>query len=168
MVQFVREDTVLSSKQRSKEYRKLTKYVYPVYVTHRGRNISLTQLYPLHEWKQRYKDLQVRLDRGLLAYEAYSLSELRRFAHEKCRRITTFPDDKLSLIQLLEEADEDMKFPLMDLPPELRCKIYEFSVASLNIPSKPTQPPITKICRIVRREALPIFNDHVSDTFQRT
>ncbi|KXS95710.1 hypothetical protein AC578_10763 [Pseudocercospora eumusae] len=86
----------------------------------------------------------------------------RRFALQKCQTTTTLTDDKLGLIKLLGAADEDTNFPLMDLSPELRSRIYEFHIASLSIPPKPAQPPITKICRIVRREALPIFNDDIN------
>ena len=45
----------------------------------------------------------------------------------------------------------------MDLPPELRVEIYRLYFKSMPDLEQPAQPPISRICRTVRRESLPIF-----------
>ncbi|EME85245.1 uncharacterized protein MYCFIDRAFT_196061 [Pseudocercospora fijiensis CIRAD86] len=86
------------------------------------------------------------------------------FARQKCRTITTIPNSKLGLVKLLEKADEEMSIDFMDLPPELRCRIYEFHIASLEMPRRPAQPPITKVSRIKGvLEKFPGIHDQLRD-----
>lgn len=47
----------------------------------------------------------------------------------------------------------------LDLAPELRAIIYKMYIKDFasGVLVRPTQPPLTRVCRLTRNEALPIF-----------
>lgn len=100
-----------------------------------------------------------RIDRQLPNYEACPLYQLRKFVTD--RKILPNPNifTHKDLARILKAADDDVQFTrLLDLPPELRCNIYSWYMAAFPGDLKtPTQPPLTRICRLVREEATPIF-----------
>jgi len=67
-----------------------------------------------------------------------------------------------------EQPDNGQSFPrFLDLPPELRVMTCErYMESSGTVPSTHTQSALTRISRLVRQEALPIFYQH--STFAAT
>lgn len=67
-----------------------------------------------------------------------------------------------------EEPGNEQSFPrFLDLPPELRAMTCEkYMESSGTVPSTHSQPALTRISRLVRQEALPIFYQH--STFAAT
>ncbi|EME44805.1 hypothetical protein DOTSEDRAFT_35165 [Dothistroma septosporum NZE10] len=67
------------------------------------------------------------------------------------------------LVKALEAADDNIVFSkLVDLPAELRCRVYYFYVAAF--PAKlysPAQPPLALTCKLLRSEVLPVFYDTI-------
>ena len=69
-----------------------------------------------------------------------------------------------NLISYLEKSDEEAGFDrLMDLPPELRIQIFEhyFEDVMVDLDERYagflTQPPITRVSRVLRQESLDVF-----------
>ncbi|KAF7186785.1 hypothetical protein HII31_11882 [Pseudocercospora fuligena] len=108
--------------------------------------------------------IKQRLDRAMLYYgdQRISMDELRKFVRDRGLALPT-PATRKAIVNVLLHADETSTFDrIQDLPPELREKIYEFYIDAF--PEKltcPTQPPLTRINRLVRKEALPIFYKRV-------
>jgi len=67
-----------------------------------------------------------------------------------------------------EQQDNEKSFPrFLDLPPELRVTTCEkYMESSGTVPSTHTQSALTRISRLIRQEALPIFYQH--STFAAT
>ncbi|OQN99045.1 hypothetical protein B0A48_14906 [Cryoendolithus antarcticus] len=109
--------------------------------------------------------LVVRYQSGLLSYEKYGIAELRAFA--AAREITRTCSVtrgllektlKADLVPILEQADDERTFRLMDLPPELRNTIYVAYLASLpTMPMRLVQPPLCLASRQLRDETLKVF-----------
>ena len=62
--------------------------------------------------------------------------------HQRRSKIEIFARCRQTLINALEKADREAEFELMEMPPELRLKVYHFGVAStatvaLKYPNKP-------------------------------
>ncbi|PIA91563.1 hypothetical protein CB0940_09042 [Cercospora beticola] len=101
-----------------------------------------------------------RRDRQLPCYFGCSVAELQQYVKarglelEQSRRSLTN-----KLLTALETADANPSFEhLLDLPPELRNRIYECYMSSFgSVLQSPTQPPLTKVSRQIREETLPIF-----------
>lgn len=112
-------------------------------------------------------EVQQRLDCGLLHYQDKRIAdkELRRFIKDRGLPKPVASTRK-AMVSVLLGADEALHFDkFVDLPPELRERIYQFHISSL--PERlfcPTQPPITRACKLFRTEALPIF--HKLATFE--
>ncbi|KAK3722725.1 hypothetical protein LTR37_002296 [Vermiconidia calcicola] len=98
-----------------------------------------------------------RIDRGDLCYYSLPTEELKRFT--KDRNLTPIKDTRKEFITALESADEEQSFPrFLDLPAELRTSIYEYYIANLpGVLGPCSQPPLTKTCRLIRKESAPIF-----------
>lgn len=65
-----------------------------------------------------------------------------------------------SIINLLEEADEDATFDqFLELPPELRNYIFmlQFQTFDPFTLGQPLSPPITTVCRQLRQETISLF-----------
>lgn len=127
----------------------------------KGHHISKSAAKSLsHEQLQ---DRLSRVDRGLMLYGRESEAELRDLC-QKRNIPSTSTTTKPQLISALEKADEDRTFlRFMDLPPELRTRIYDFyfeplhrvrwDVAPYTIPP----PPITIVSKQLRLESHPLF-----------
>ncbi|KAK4496630.1 hypothetical protein PRZ48_012610 [Zasmidium cellare] len=100
-----------------------------------------------------------RIDRQLPNYNTCKITRLRKFAKDRglVRRPNLF--DEEYLINALTAADVEIKpFPLLDLPPELRLHVYEWYMAGFPRElQSPIQPPLTRVCRLIRKESTPIF-----------
>ena len=116
------------------------------------------------------------------------MEELRRFAQDRGLNLPSSIVRK-QLIEILETADKSAQFPrMLELPAELRVRIYEYHFVwfaddhasrarSIKDPGDTEtprddehrciyllhkQPPITKVCRILREESLDIFYDTIT------
>ncbi|KAF7187523.1 hypothetical protein HII31_11147 [Pseudocercospora fuligena] len=115
-------------------------------------------------------ELCKRMWRDLPDYTQCTSNQLRKFNLD--RRLITqaeYDDNHLhpkQLIRNLKAADENPTFTkFLDLPPELRCKIYDCYTKDFPITLRhPTQPPLARIHPIIRTELLPIF--YCSATFK--
>jgi hypothetical protein len=60
--------------------------------------------------------------------------------------------------RMLSVADAHETFEkLLELPRELRCRIYELYFRSFDVLDQPVQPPISQVSRLLRTETLPVF-----------
>lgn len=111
--------------------------------------------------RDRYIQMLHRSERGLPSYEHLKKSALMNLIQERRLAIVgTEGDRKQDLIDKLEAADESRQFTrLMDLPAELRNRVYYYYVHGFRTMrlDAPAQPPLSKISRTVRQEVLPIF-----------
>lgn len=113
----------------------------------------------------RLADLNSRYQRGLPCYDKFKTSELQAFCKARGltprQRLDKVPS-RVDLAATLEAADDSKTFNhFMDLPSELRVEIYKLHFQTLTTPQDliPAQPPLTKICRLVRHESIPLFYD---------
>ena len=112
--------------------------------------------------KDRLRESLQRADRGLLSYVKRSNDELRGLLSQR-----GIPNDfesggrgsRAELIAKLECADYSRRFErFMNLPPELRTRVYDYYFAYFDKPlHTPVQPPLTLVCSQIRKEALPLF-----------
>ena len=107
----------------------------------------------------RLRELYVRAQRGMRSYEGFTRKELE---HEFARRgipllnpCVTTGDLKTELEQYDDEHNNFHRF--LDLPPELRERIYIQYLITYDDPNSKRQPPISYASSIVRREVLPLF-----------
>lgn len=112
----------------------------------------------------RLRFLAARAERGLPIYDSCSKEELRNFATSRSlipAVSTTYPSEgRADLIALLEKTDDQAEFPFEKLPAELRVAVYGFYLQDLpNGKASPAQPPITRVSKLIRQEALPLFYD---------
>ncbi|KAF2480276.1 hypothetical protein BDY17DRAFT_327240 [Neohortaea acidophila] len=120
---------------------------------------------------------KVRLDRGLLLYENCTDEELQQLVRrrllqpmESAYKACGLPRHDIvdlrkwwhdGMIKKLEDADATGFGKFLDLPPELRSRVYKFYVGSLPaVLSCPSQPPLARTCNLIRNEVLPIFYGH--------
>lgn len=112
--------------------------------------------------KEELVEVQQRLDRGLLHYNDVRITEqqLSTFIRARKLRMPTSGTRK-AMVAVLLGADEVIGLDKLDqLPAQLRDRIYKFHIGSLPIHKHlgfPTQPPITSISTLLRKEALPLF-----------
>ncbi|RMY90305.1 hypothetical protein D0864_01720 [Hortaea werneckii] len=103
----------------------------------------------------------LRSEQGHMSYHKCSSDELRRLI--QARKIEASPLglklSKSELVDILQSEDQRPKFHrFQELPPELRNRIYEYHFASFHQPiCAPSQPPITKVSSLLRRETLQLF-----------
>ncbi|KAK5717464.1 hypothetical protein LTR17_016078 [Elasticomyces elasticus] len=112
--------------------------------------------------KERCVALLGRADRSYLSYGKYEGTELRRFCGSRSLNIAAVSTaSKADLVAALEQADDAWTFPLLDLPPELRLQIYDHHFATYKHleATNVVPPPVTTVCRQLRKEALPLFYD---------
>lgn len=117
--------------------------------------------FPSAAKKNRLIYLSHRAERGLLSYDKCSKAELQKFVID--RRLTDDIDTsspKTLLVEQLEHADDHLDFnSFVELPPEIRCLIYEYHIKTFG--TVEAQPlPITQVCQLVRQEALPLLYQH--------
>ncbi|GAB1729440.1 hypothetical protein NU195Hw_g4390t1 [Hortaea werneckii] len=103
----------------------------------------------------------LRSEQGHMSYHKCSSDELRRLI--QARKIEASPLGlklpKSELVDILQSEDQRPKFHrFRELPPELRNRIYEYHFASFHQPiCAPSQPPITKVSSLLRKETLQLF-----------
>ena len=99
-----------------------------------------------------------RCQRGLLSYERCRADELRAFCVARKVALPTKKTKVSDLREMLRTADDEATFPhFMELPAELRNRVYELHFRDYDeISTRHQQPPITKVPQI-RAEALPLF-----------
>ncbi|OQO02834.1 hypothetical protein B0A48_11117 [Cryoendolithus antarcticus] len=115
-------------------------------------------------WTRAFQ-LVVRCQSGLLSYEKYGVAELRAFAAARAIVRTCSVTEgslertkKADLVYMLEQADDERTFRLMDLPPELRNDIYVAYLDSLpTMPMRFVQAPLCLASRQLREETLKVF-----------
>lgn len=109
--------------------------------------------------KERAMELLHRHERDLLNYYHCSKAELQSFAASRgLQKAQPLPSGKSDLVDLLEQADDDASFTkLLDLPPELRVRIYELHFEALPSIHTPVQPPLVQASKLIREESLPVF-----------
>lgn len=109
-----------------------------------------------------------RAERGLMSYYALPVAELRKFCADR-KLLNHSGKKKEELIEMLEAADEQCQFPkFLELPPELRILVYEFSFDMIYdhnhedyrqthhaLTIEP--PPVASVCKLLRRESLSLF-----------
>ncbi|PPJ51341.1 hypothetical protein CBER1_08616 [Cercospora berteroae] len=101
-----------------------------------------------------------RHDRQLLSYFGCSVTELQQYVTARGLQLEQSRRSLVNkLVTALETADANPSFDhFLDLPPELRVLIYGFYMSSFDSTlQSPTQPPLTKVSRLIRQESLPIF-----------
>lgn len=98
-----------------------------------------------------------RLELGLLCYYNCSTKELKRFQTD--RHIMPSRTSRNQIIEALESGDATPSFTrYLDLPAELRSRINELYLNELPRVLAPcAQPPLTRVCRLIRNESLPLF-----------
>lgn len=114
--------------------------------------------------KERVIRLRHRADRGLPSYDRTNNKELRNIASRRWPNSSTLNEtSRRELIEMMEQADEEgQKFGrFLELPPELRVRIYELHFESFGTVYGPSDPPITKVSRVVRQESLALFYQQV-------
>lgn len=111
-------------------------------------------------------DAAGRCQRGLLSYERYDITELRTFRQVRNISPRSRPKTAPQLARLLEKADDEATFPrFLELPPELRNRVYEFHFRDYDeISTRHRQPPLTMV-PLIRAEALPVFYKSVTFTW---
>lgn len=104
----------------------------------------------------------VKSETQLMVYEPFYQADLTEFVEKRgLQRVSKgdFISYKAALIDTLESADRNLKFPFLKLPAELRNIIYKLvlvATPTTTVTSR-TQPPLTKVCKQVRNEALSIY-----------
>jgi hypothetical protein len=112
--------------------------------------------------KAQLQKLLRRIDCELICYQICSMAELEKFVADRKIVITpglSHKSRKRLLVDALMAADDQLEFHrFLDLPPELRNRVYELSM--IHYPTKfrgPSHPPLPRTCKLLRQEVLPIF-----------
>ncbi|CAK3867555.1 Hypothetical predicted protein [Lecanosticta acicola] len=119
--------------------------------------------YPKSGNKEQITRALFRAQLGLTQYHNCSNTQLRKFIHD--RKIDAsgviggkFIGNHRELVSLLERADEHPQFhKFMDLPAELRNRVYEYHFSDMRTAYAPAQPPISRASRVLRQESLSMF-----------
>lgn len=109
--------------------------------------------------RARLKKMHDRLECGLLLYENCSTEELQSYCLARgIKMATKLSSDSEQLMRALERADNGVVFDkFLDLPPELRVRIYKHHVAFFAIGPSLSPPPIAYTSKFVRHETIPVF-----------
>ena len=115
--------------------------------------------FPASATVARLAEMMNRCERGFLSYDGCQPRELKTFCIQRSIQIPgAGKTTKAQLVEVLEAADEQAEFSrFQDLAPELRVNIYKLYFLSLPMLEEPTQPPISKVLRLIRQESLPVF-----------
>lgn len=107
-----------------------------------------------------------RADRGDLAYGKQTVEDLQRYVRQRRLQPPKNFNSRRRLTEVLKDDDDHKVFPkFLDLPPELRERVYGFYLAGFpQVLEFPTQPPLARTCQLMRTEVLPAF--YKKATFQ--
>lgn len=122
-----------------------------------------------------------RQQRGMLIYDRCTAEELRTFCTsrglecpKKARTISQVAEFRKTCTDRLENLDDNgcLFARFLDLPPELRVRIYQWYKSSLVLNyisgyrgGRP--PPITAVSRLVQTESLPVFCELFDFDYER-
>ncbi|KAK3722723.1 hypothetical protein LTR37_002294 [Vermiconidia calcicola] len=103
-----------------------------------------------------------RLGCGSPVYDKIPPGVLQKFIQQRGLKevlLMGLSEKNRALVVTLEDADDQPKFHrFMDLPAELRSRIYDYYTASFpQVLRMPTQPPLARVSRQMRQEVLPVF-----------
>ncbi|SMR64016.1 unnamed protein product [Zymoseptoria tritici ST99CH_3D1] len=148
--------------QRPSDYWKLRKYGFAS-VVHMKRFLQSVGYHcNTSHTKSKMTALLARYEQDFLSYSKCTIRELKSFVVQRDLAIESHR--KSSMIQSLEEADDNITFDkFLDLPPEVRERIYGNHLDSLNLKGlvNALPPPITRTCKVVRHESLSMRSDSV-------
>ncbi|KAK5679905.1 hypothetical protein LTS10_007853 [Elasticomyces elasticus] len=99
-----------------------------------------------------------RMERGRLCYLKCTDAEIQKFVKDRAIKVgALFRRDPY--IAALDSTDRKQTFVrFVTLPPELRTLVYECYLEGLpKVLYNPVQPPLTRACRLLRKEALAMF-----------
>lgn len=124
------------------------------------RDFLLGKGYDVKKSDPKYKliELRQRVHCGRVCYDSCSLVELTNFARDRgvdLRGATA----KKAIIVALNRADNAQTFDgFMQLPPELRNRIYDYYLLHF-APHQtlPTMPPLARTCKQLKLEVYPLF-----------
>lgn len=100
-----------------------------------------------------------RTDRGELVYEKQNLVDLKRYILQRRLQLPQSRNSRNQLVAVLKADDDSKVFSkFLDLPPELRERIYEFYIAGFpRMLEFPSQPTLARTSKLMRKEVLPVF-----------
>ena len=105
-----------------------------------------------------------------MSYDGCKIIELRQFCTQRCLAVDS-KIGKQDLIQRVEVEDKQATFiRLLDLPAELRNRIYTLHVEEFGDLEMPLPPPITEVSCQLRHETLSLFHQSCRlfvDVFKR-
>ncbi|KAK4549770.1 hypothetical protein LTR36_005071 [Oleoguttula mirabilis] len=114
--------------------------------------------------KDRLREHLRRSDLGLMSYYKCTNEELRQLIEARQIDISSYTDKhrigpRQDLTHSLDRADMHPKFHgFTKLPAELRNQIYGYHLADFQKSIyAPSQPPLSKTCRLIRQEFIPLF-----------
>ena len=160
MVQFKTSQCILDSQERSgaDEYWRLER---PSHSTKaeilKGQLREKAYYFKPSATKDRLRNVVVRCELGFLSYDKYPAKELKELCKQRRLELGAVTT-KDNLVQILELADDNATFDrFLDLPPELRNRIYTFHFDAFASAEFPTTPPIARVSRQLRQETLVLF-----------
>jgi hypothetical protein len=124
-----------------------------------SRKLLEPHKYPCKGSTEGLKYFALRALRCLPSYERHKVSELRLLAHQRGIDVATKAIRK-QMIEALCLADENSHFErFLDLPAELRERIYELHCADFadEVLTNSTYPPLARLDKQFRDKLLPIF-----------
>ncbi|KAK5171382.1 uncharacterized protein LTR77_004526 [Saxophila tyrrhenica] len=97
-----------------------------------------------------------------LAYQKCRREALQKFVRSRGLKDISLDKTNKDLAQALVKADKTRQFTkLLDLPPEVRLVIADYYLNDINHGKTsllcPTQPPLARTCKLLRKEVLPLF-----------
>jgi hypothetical protein len=73
------------------------------------------------------------------------------------------------MVAKLDTADKNSRFPrFLELAPELRNMVYLYAMDDNKRRVRPAPPPVSRTCRLIRAESLPVFFKNVKMTVHAT
>ncbi|KAF7186775.1 hypothetical protein HII31_11872 [Pseudocercospora fuligena] len=110
--------------------------------------------------KQVMVEQSMRVQCGQLRYESCTREELLKFVKDK--KVEDVQPDHRSIQHFafrLRQADGKRTFRYLHLPAELRERIAKYYLREFGDRTLtcPTQPPLARTCKLLRREVLPLF-----------
>ncbi|KAK3628215.1 hypothetical protein LTR56_018729 [Elasticomyces elasticus] len=135
-------------------------------LTNRMELLATLRCYPKVEWSSlKHKSIQDlaallgRLQAGLLLVGHLHMIKIRNLLSQEQRaRVRGGMGVSRQYIALMDQDTRDRTFHrFLDLPPELRQRIYNYTFSYSDNAYHLQQPAIARVCRLLRTESLPVF-----------